>query len=264
MFTHKEANALKELLVSGINQQRALITKGGSDKSEEELEAKLINLVSVHNKVKVLLNKLQKNPPSATMPKILVVDDAESMIGITCKILSEMGFRKVDSAKSAEKALTMLLEAAEEKSPYQIVLTDWEMTGKTGLDLLKDIRITESLLETEVFIVSSHSEQEFILQAIQSGVTGYMLKPLNFNTLDKKLRGYLPSEEDDAKAITPNINLDGQAVKKPSTETEKVNKSAEVDAKAPSEAKPEAKVAAPSSNEKSSAEKKEPAPQKTE
>ena len=214
MFTPKEANCLKAILVDSINQQRALITKSSNLDATEELETKLITLVSAHNKIKVMLNKFQNTPQSVTMPRVLVVDDAESMIGITCTILSEMGFRKVDSANSAEKALTKLIEAADEESPFHLVLTDWEMEGDSGLDLLKNIRIHEKLFETDVFIVSSHGEQANILKAIQAGVTGYMLKPINYNVLAKKLSGYLPEDDGAGKNndITPQISASGQAV----------------------------------------------------
>jgi len=212
MFTSKEANCLKAILVDSINQQRALITKSDSS-ATEELETKLITLVSLHNKIKMMLNKLQNTQQSTSMPRVLVVDDAESMIGITCTILAEMGFKKVDSASSAEKALKKLIEAAEEKAPFQLVLTDWEMEGDSGLDLLKDIRVHEKLLETDVFIISSHGEQTNILKAIQAGVTGYMLKPINYNVLAKKLSGYLPEQGDNAdekNAIIPQISASGR------------------------------------------------------
>ena len=208
MFTSKEANCLKAILVDSINQQRALITKSDSS-ATEELETKLITLVSLHNKIKMMLNKLQNTQQSTSMPRVLVVDDAVSMIGITCTILAEMGFKKVDSASSAEKALKKLIEAAEEKAPFQLVLTDWEMEGDSGLDLLKDIRVHENLLETDVFIISSHGEQANILKAIQAGVTGYMLKPINYNVLKHKLSGYLPDPNlhtSDGNDIIPNVN----------------------------------------------------------
>lgn len=209
MFTSKEANSLKAILVDSINQQRALITKSDTLETTHEQETKLITLVSIHNKVKMMLNKLQKTPPPVTMPRVLVVDDAESMIGITCTILSEMGFKKVDNANSAEKALAKLIEAAENKAPFQLVLTDWEMEGDSGLDLLKNIRIHEQLLETDVFIISSHGEQANILKAIQAGVTGYMLKPINYNVLKHKLSGYLPDPNlhpSDSNDIVPKVS----------------------------------------------------------
>ncbi|NKF51416.1 response regulator [Shewanella sp. WXL01] len=193
MFTQKEAHCLKRILVESINAQRAMITCSENEFDEEQ-EQVLINLVSVHNKIKMMLNKLNKQPHVNSMPRILIVDDADSMLQVTTKILVEMGFTKVDMAKSAERALTMLLDAAKKKAPYQLVLTDWEMEGKTGLDLLKDIRVSEQLLETDVYIISSHNEQSHILQAIQSGVTGYLLKPLNFKALAAKLTIYLPAE----------------------------------------------------------------------
>ncbi|WP_394131191.1 response regulator [Shewanella maritima] len=191
MFTKKETECLKKLLISAINQQRS---QSRSEALTEEDEQTLISLVSAHNKIKLLNNKLSKQSTTVTMPRILVVDDADSMLGVMTQLLFSIGFTKVDTAKSAERALSMLLEAAKIEKYYDIVITDWEMTGKSGLDLLKQIRLHEHLLETDVYILSSHCEQENILQAIQAGVTGYMLKPINAVALQKKLGFYLPDK----------------------------------------------------------------------
>ena len=74
------------------------------------------------------------------------------------------------------------------------------MSGKSGLELLKDIRLNEELAATDVFILSTDSSQEAIVNAMQAGVTGYILKPLNFKILQQKLAAYLPNTEDSEKS----------------------------------------------------------------
>ncbi|KMT64664.1 hypothetical protein XM47_13165 [Catenovulum maritimum] len=134
------------------------------------------------------------------MPRVLLVDDVESMREVAKKMLSELGFRKVDEARNAEIALKMLDKAYIEGQPYKLVITDWEMPGKSGLDLLKDIRINENISEADVFLLTSHGAQKNIVQAINAGVTGYLVKPINFITLQKKFGKYLAHIEKPAMA----------------------------------------------------------------
>lgn len=192
MFTVKEFKALEAVLVESIDKLRKSTQLAEESDERSESEAKMIKLVSALNKIKVQIKKVDKNQQAKVMPRILLVDDSESMLGVADALLSEMGFTKVEKCKSAEKALSELLSAVEKEQPFDLVLTDWEMEGKTGLDLLKDIRVNEHLLETSVFMMTSHSEQENILKAIEYGVTGYILKPLNFNMLNSKLTDFLP------------------------------------------------------------------------
>lgn len=88
-----------------------------------------------------------------------------------------------------------MFTATEANMPYKIVLTDSDMSGKSGIALLRDIRQSEALASADVFIMSANSEHEEIMKAMEAGVTGYILKPLSFNTLQEKLAQYLPDDE---------------------------------------------------------------------
>ncbi|CCQ09893.1 chemotaxis protein [Pseudoalteromonas luteoviolacea B = ATCC 29581] len=195
MFSNKELKALNAILPETISTIRKKLELAEESLERNKNEAKLITLVSTLNKIKIQLKKHGNDQQKQSMPKILIVDDSESMLGVASALLGEMGFTKIEKSESAEKALATLLNAAENKTPFELVLTDWEMSGKTGLDLLKDIRTNEKLLETAVYMMTSHSEQGHILKAIEYGVTGYLLKPLNFKMLNGKLKDFLPSAE---------------------------------------------------------------------
>ncbi|MBE0364883.1 hypothetical protein PULV_a3167 [Pseudoalteromonas ulvae UL12] len=196
MLTKKECTLTSALLSAQIKSHRAKLEKSNNDDERAETEKDLISYVSVLNKLRHQADKFSKKKSAQAMPRVLLVDDAPSMLAVASKLLSEIGFSKIDTTPDGDKALKLLLAAAEESNPFNIVITDWEMEGKSGLDLLKVIRTTESLMNTDVFMLTSHSEQVNILSAIEAGVTGYMLKPINFKMLNNKLLEYLPESEE--------------------------------------------------------------------
>lgn len=195
MLTNKEFRMVQALLKTAIDSQRQELENFENDNHRDAAEKKLISLVSAKNKLRHIADKNIKKRSELGMPKLLLVDDAPSMLGVASKLFSEVGFEKIKTVENADKALKLLLADAASGVPYDIVITDWEMEGKTGLDLLKIIRTSEALLDTHVFILTSHSEQQNIVSAIEAGVTGYLLKPINFKMLEKKFKEYLPEIE---------------------------------------------------------------------
>ena len=193
MFNKKELLQLRLLTKTRIDKLRSDISNTKNTETHESLETELITLVSIFTKLKRDISEAATDSLQQKMPKILIVDDVESMRLFTEKLLKEMGFRHVEEARSGEQAFNMLTKASS-KEPFDIVITDWEMHGKSGLELLRDIRINESLADTQVFLLTSHGSQNHIMQAIQAGVTGYLVKPINFNILKKKLASYLPKK----------------------------------------------------------------------
>jgi len=118
---------------------------------------------------------------------ILVVDDAETMRRIVRGLLRELGFKNI---READDGLTAIVELRRQKAG--LVISDWNMPGMTGIDLLKTIRSDGSLKDVPVLMVTAQSKKENILEAVQAGVNNYMIKPFNAKTLEEKLRKIFP------------------------------------------------------------------------
>lgn len=195
MFTKIEGILLTQLINDAIDLSRDELQQPKNVNDKEKLETQLIQLVSCFNKIKHDLQKLQPSSDgNASKYKILIVDDVESMRVVTTSMLRKLGFEYIKEANSAESALIKLKKAVAENDKFDIVITDWEMDGKSGLDLLREIRLDANMLETAVYILTGHGEQSHILKAINAGVTGYILKPLNFQIFSQKLSAYLPKK----------------------------------------------------------------------
>lgn len=113
---------------------------------------------------------------------ILVVDDFSTMRRIVKNQLRELGFSDIHEAEDGGAAFDVL-----KSRPVDFVVTDWNMPGVTGLDLLKKIRADEGLAHLPVLMVTAEAKREQIIEAAQSGVNGYVVKPFNAVTLQTKI-----------------------------------------------------------------------------
>ncbi len=114
--------------------------------------------------------------------KILVVDDFSTMRRIIKNLLRDLGLQNVFEADDGTTALPML-----QNGEFDFVVTDWNMPGMQGIDLLRAIRADERLKHIPVLMVTAEAKREQIIEAAQAGVNGYIVKPFTAATLKEKL-----------------------------------------------------------------------------
>jgi two-component system chemotaxis response regulator CheY len=114
--------------------------------------------------------------------KVLVVDDFSTMRRIVKNLLRDLGFTNISEADDGSTALPMLKEGS-----FEFVVTDWNMPGMQGIDLLKAIRADSNLSHIPVLMVTAEAKKEQIIMAAQAGVNGYIVKPFTAATLKTKL-----------------------------------------------------------------------------
>lgn len=114
--------------------------------------------------------------------RILVVDDFPTMRRIVRNLLGELGYTKISEADDGQTALPML-----KTGDFDFLVTDWNMPGMTGIELLKAVRADEKLAKLPVLMVTAEASKEQIVEAAQAGVSGYIIKPFTAATLAEKL-----------------------------------------------------------------------------
>lgn len=114
--------------------------------------------------------------------KILVVDDFSTMRRIIKNLLKDLGFANIQEADDGNTALPML-----QQGDFDFVVTDWNMPGMQGIDLLRAIRADDNLKHLPVLMVTAEAKKEQIVAAAQAGVNGYVVKPFTAATLKEKL-----------------------------------------------------------------------------
>nr|WP_297347829.1 chemotaxis response regulator CheY [uncultured Glaciecola sp.] len=114
--------------------------------------------------------------------KILVVDDFSTMRRIIKNLLKDLGFTNIQEADDGTTALPMLVQG-----DFDFVVTDWNMPGMQGIDLLRAIRADDNLKHLPVLMVTAEAKKEQIVAAAQAGINGYVVKPFTAATLKEKL-----------------------------------------------------------------------------
>jgi two-component system chemotaxis response regulator CheY len=114
--------------------------------------------------------------------KILVVDDYSTMRRIVKNLLHDLGYSNITEADDGQSAWPLL-----QASSFDLVITDWNMPGMTGIDLLRNIRGDTRIGNTPVLMVTAEAQRDQIIEAAQAGVNGYVIKPFTAITLREKI-----------------------------------------------------------------------------
>lgn len=114
--------------------------------------------------------------------KILIVDDFATMRRIMKNILKQIGFSNIVEADDGTTALEEL-----KKTAVDLIISDWNMPKMTGLDLLKSVRGTDGLKDVPFLMVTAEAQKQNVIDAVQAGVTNYVVKPFTAEAISEKL-----------------------------------------------------------------------------
>jgi two-component system chemotaxis response regulator CheY len=128
-----------------------------------------------------------------SMP-VLIVDDYNTMVRIIRNLLRQLGFEHIDDANDGSEALAKM-----QQRKYGLVISDWNMEPMTGYDLLQRVRANPELSATPFIMVTAESKTENVIAAKKAGVSNYIVKPFNAQTLKSKIDLVFPDIEAPAK-----------------------------------------------------------------
>ncbi|MCK9918728.1 response regulator [Microbacteriaceae bacterium K1510] len=118
---------------------------------------------------------------------VLVVDDYNTMVRIIRNLLRQLGFQDIDDASDGASALEKM-----RARQYGLVISDWNMEPMTGYTLLKEVRADPALAATPFIMVTAESKTENVIAAKKAGVSNYIVKPFNAQTLRSKIEAVFP------------------------------------------------------------------------
>ena len=116
--------------------------------------------------------------------KVLVADDSGTMRKILVRSLNALGVTDLVEAADGSAALESF-----KQQPFDLVLTDWNMPNMTGVELLKAIRATGS--KVPVILITTEAEKTRVVEAVQAGASGYVIKPFETEGLRKTLERFV-------------------------------------------------------------------------
>ena len=130
--------------------------------------------------------KDRKAMPIDKSMNVLIVDDYKTMLRIIRNLLKQIEFNNVEEATDGAEALSKL-----RAGNFGLVISDWNMVPMTGLQLLQEVRADARLKAMPFIMVTAESKTENVVAAKQAGVSNYIVKPFNAETLRDKIEKVL-------------------------------------------------------------------------
>ncbi len=121
-----------------------------------------------------------------TSIKVLIVDDFATMRRILKNILKQLGFKNLLEADDGTTAMETL-----EKNDIELIISDWNMPKMTGLELLKWVRANKKYAKTPFLMVTAEAQKQNVIEAVQAGVSNYVVKPFTAEAISEKLKKIL-------------------------------------------------------------------------
>lgn len=210
MFTKSEAQVIartltqrREWLLKNIDNPEMLANKAQYQQTLTIIESALaklaqalkppppaVDIVSAPppkpSKIPIAHKRAQMQPSDI---KVLVVDDDNLISSIMHTLLRSLDIQTIDIAEDGLKAISMLYDA---NPVYDLVLCDWNMPIKNGLDVHNAMRAAERYIDTCFMLVTAVTEAKQIRAAIDEGVDDYIVKPIEEEKIIKKISRYFP------------------------------------------------------------------------
>ena len=117
---------------------------------------------------------------------ILVVDDFATMRRIMKNILKQIGFTNITEADDGTTALNEL-----KKKKFDLIISDWNMPNMPGIELLKAVRSNNELKSLPFLMVTAEAQKQNVIEAVQAGVSNYVVKPFTAEAISEKLEKIL-------------------------------------------------------------------------
>ena len=112
--------------------------------------------------------------------KILLADDDRLVQTLVKVSLEPIEGVKITEARDGDEAWDLL-----RREPFDVVLLDWLMPGRSGLKLVRDARAAG--LDTPIIMLTAEAKRERVIAAIQAGISDYLIKPFDAGALWSKL-----------------------------------------------------------------------------
>ncbi len=138
-----------------------------------------------------------KEPAKVTKPKsfaearILIAEDDKDSAQLLVDLVIDMGIKQIEVAKDGMEAFDKIKRA---KNPFHVILCDWDMPELTGIDVHNKAKASNTLGGANFIMVTAVTDAQRIKQAVQQGISDYVVKPIDIGTLEAKILAALGLE----------------------------------------------------------------------
>lgn len=118
--------------------------------------------------------------------EVLLVDDLSNMRRLMKNIIKNLGFKIIHEASDGNEGLAVL-----DEQNIGLIISDWNMPNMSGIEFLKCVRSSEKHKNTPFLMVTAEATRENIIDAIGAGASNYVVKPVQADVVEAKLRSIL-------------------------------------------------------------------------
>lgn len=115
--------------------------------------------------------------------KVLVADDDKAIRTFVVHLLRSIGVKEIVEACDGQEALQLF-----KQQTFDLVVTDWEMPGNSGVEVIRAIRATGS--QVPIIMITGRTEGRRVKEAIEAGASDFLAKPFKADILQGKLERF--------------------------------------------------------------------------
>ncbi len=201
-INNPDMNAVKMQNQEALELIDSVLVKIGFKPKPAQIADETTSTAASSSKIPKLTKAQKRSQLSPEKMKVLVVDDESLITEFLAAMLNSAGILKVDTVNDGLQAINVLYAA---NPPYDLVLCDWSMPIKTGLDVHNAMRASDRYLDTCFMLVTAVTEAAQIRAAIEVGVDDYIVKPIEEEKIIKKIARHFPNI---ATSTLPKSNPD--------------------------------------------------------
>lgn len=122
--------------------------------------------------------------------RTMIVDDMPAMRTILRDMLEQLGFKEILEAEDGDAAWQQIkADAAASDRAFGLVISDWNMPGMSGVELLRLMRSFDATSELPFLMITGEGDRDHISEAVNAGATDFVIKPFNVEQLSEKIDG---------------------------------------------------------------------------
>ncbi|WP_028886409.1 response regulator [Teredinibacter turnerae] len=189
-----------KVVLATVTQRRAwllkqLDTSTLDDKTREEHMEMIKLLDSVIKKLASAIQRATPAPKPRPKPvpkrtaitmenlRVLIAEDNADSAELLIDVLGDFGVKNIVHAEDGMAAFDKI-----KTSPFDLILCDWDMPHINGLDVYKKAKASNTLQGAHFIMVTAVSEAARIKEAVQLGINDYIVKPVDIDALEAKIR----------------------------------------------------------------------------
>lgn len=168
--------------------QKLAASSGANKTAPSEQTAAPVSVASLTGQEPAKLAK----PKSLAQARILIAEDDKDSAQLLMDLVIDMGIKQIEVAKDGMEAFDKIKRA---KSPFHIILCDWDMPELTGIDVHKKAKASNTLRGSHFIMVTAVTDGPRIKQAVLQGISDYVVKPVDISILEAKILAALGLEK---------------------------------------------------------------------